>query len=98
CVAMLGKAEAGRALVSNRVGEHQLSPRPGTALDPCAASLPARSRPPMPVMSNLWIRRMAENHRIIEPFVEAQKHDGVINYGLSSKGYDARIAHEFKLF
>jgi dCTP deaminase len=47
----------------------------------------------MPVMSDRWIRRMAQ-----EPFVEAQKRDGVISYGLSSYGYDARIADEFKLF
>ena len=35
---------------------------------------------------------------MIEPFVESQKRDGVISYGLSSYGYDARIADEFKLF
>ena len=35
---------------------------------------------------------------MIEPFVEAQKRDGVISYGLSSYGYDARIADEFKIF
>ncbi len=52
----------------------------------------------MPVMSDRWIRRMAEDHAMIAPFVEAQKRDGVISYGLSSYGYDARIADEFKLF
>ena len=52
----------------------------------------------MPVMSDLWIRRMATDHGMIEPFVEAQKRDGVISYGLSSYGYDARIADEFKIF
>ena len=52
----------------------------------------------MPVMSDRWIRRMAQDHGMIEPFVEAQKRDGVISYGLSSYGYDARIADEFKLF
>jgi len=41
---------------------------------------------------------MAQDHRMIEPFVEAQKRDGVISYGLSSYGYDARIADEFKIF
>ena len=52
----------------------------------------------MPVMSDRWIRRMARNQGIIEPFVEAQKRENVISYGLSSYGYDARIADEFKIF
>src|SRR3984957_17127906 len=52
----------------------------------------------MPVLSDRWIRQMAQDHRMIEPFVEAQKRDGVISYGLSSYGYDARIADEFKIF
>ena len=35
---------------------------------------------------------------MIEPFVEGQRRDGVISYGLSSFGYDARVAPEFKIF
>ncbi len=53
---------------------------------------------PMAVMSDRWIRRMAQERRMIEPFMEAQKREGVISYGLSSYGYDARIADEFKIF
>ena len=45
----------------------------------------------MAVMSDRWIRRMAQDHGMIAPFVEAQKREGVISYGLSSYGYDARI-------
>ncbi len=52
----------------------------------------------MPVMADRWIRRMAREHAMIEPFTEAQKRDGVISYGLSSYGYDARVADEFKIF
>ena len=52
----------------------------------------------MPVMSDRWIRRMATEHAMIEPFVETQKRDGVISYGLSSYGYDARCADAFKVF
>ena len=52
----------------------------------------------MPVMADRWIRRMAQDHGMIEPFTEAQKRDGVISYGLSSYGYDARVADEFKIF
>ena len=52
----------------------------------------------MPVMPDHWIRRMATENGMIEPFVESQHRDGVISYGLSSYGYDARVADEFKIF
>ncbi len=52
----------------------------------------------MSVMSDRWIRRMASDNGMIHPFVETQKRDGVISYGLSSYGYDARVADEFKVF
>jgi dCTP deaminase len=52
----------------------------------------------MSVMSDRWIRKMAREHRMIEPFHEKQVREGVISYGLSSYGYDARIADEFKIF
>jgi dCTP deaminase len=45
-----------------------------------------------------WIRRMAEEHRMIEPFAAGQVRDGVISYGVSSYGYDIRVANEFKIF
>ncbi len=52
----------------------------------------------MSVQSDRWIREQAEAHGMIEPFVEAQRRDGCISYGLSSYGYDARVADEFKIF
>jgi dCTP deaminase len=52
----------------------------------------------MAIMSDKWIRRMATEHGMIEPFVERQTRDGVISYGLSSYGYDARATDEFKIF
>jgi deoxycytidine triphosphate deaminase len=52
----------------------------------------------MPVMSDRWIRRMALDHGMIEPFHEKQVREGVVSYGVSSYGYDARIADEFKIF
>ena len=52
----------------------------------------------MPVLSDFWIRRMALEHRMIDPFVERQRREGVISYGLSSYGYDARVADQFKIF
>jgi len=45
-----------------------------------------------------WIRKMALEQRMIEPFVDGQVRDGVISYGLSSYGYDIRVADEFKVF
>ena len=41
---------------------------------------------------------MAVEHRMIEPFSDKQVRDGVVSYGLSSYGYDVRIADEFKIF
>ena len=45
-----------------------------------------------------WIRKMAHEHGMIEPFVENQVREGVISYGVSSYGYDMRVADEFKVF
>ncbi len=52
----------------------------------------------MSILSDRWIRNEAKHTRMIEPFVEAQKKDGCISYGLSSYGYDARVSDEFKVF
>lgn len=45
-----------------------------------------------------WIRQMAIEHQMIEPFVDHQVRDGLISFGLSSYGYDIRVAQEFKIF
>jgi len=50
------------------------------------------------IKSDRWIRRMAQEHGMIEPFIDGQVRDGVISYGNSSYGYDMRIANEFKVF
>jgi dCTP deaminase len=52
----------------------------------------------MGIKSDGWIRRMAKEKRMIEPFVDRQSHNGVISYGVSSYGYDIRVADEFKIF
>jgi dCTP deaminase len=54
--------------------------------------------PAMSIKSDRWIRRMATEHRMIEPFADDQIRDGVISYGVSSYGYDMRVAPEFKIF
>src|SRR5712692_918519 len=48
--------------------------------------------------SDRWIRKMAQEHDMINPFSEKQVREGVISYGLSSYGYDLRVADEFKIF
>ncbi len=45
-----------------------------------------------------WIREMALHQGMIEPFADAQVREGVISYGVSSYGYDMRVADEFKIF
>ena len=45
-----------------------------------------------------WIRKMAEEQGMIEPFVDKQVRDGAISYGVSSYGYDLRVSDEFKIF
>jgi dCTP deaminase len=54
--------------------------------------------PCMSVKSDKWIRRMAVDHKMIEPFADSQVRDGVISYGVSSYGYDMRVADEFRIF
>ena len=45
-----------------------------------------------------WIRKMALEQKMIEPYVDTQERKGVISYGVSSYGYDLRVADEFKIF
>ncbi len=52
----------------------------------------------MTIKSDRWIKRMAREHRMIEPFVESQVRGSAISYGVSSYGYDIRVADEFKVF
>ena len=52
----------------------------------------------MSVMPDTWIRKMALEHGMITPFTDALKREGVISYGVSSYGYDARVSDEFKIF
>jgi dCTP deaminase len=52
----------------------------------------------MTIKSDRWIRRMALEHGMIEPFADQQVRAGVISYGVSSYGYDMRVATEFRIF
>jgi dCTP deaminase len=56
----------------------------------------------MSVMQDSWIRKMALENNMIEPFIDRQIRDNkegkIISYGLTSYGYDARVSDEFKIF
>jgi len=52
----------------------------------------------MTVLSDKWIREMAKNHDMINPFEDKQVRGNKISFGLSSYGYDARVSNEFKIF
>ena len=52
----------------------------------------------MAIKSDKWIRKMSREHGMIEPFVDSQVSAGIVSYGLSSYGYDIRVADEFKIF
>ncbi len=52
----------------------------------------------MSIKPDHWIRKMATEHSMIEPFEPGQVRNGVISYGVSSYGYDIRVADEFKIF
>jgi len=52
----------------------------------------------MGIKSDRWITQMAKEHGMIEPFADQQVRQGGISYGVSSYGYDMRVANEFKIF
>ncbi len=56
----------------------------------------------MSIKSDNWIRRMAREQRMIEPFEAGQVREvnghRIVSYGTSSYGYDVRCADEFKIF
>ena len=52
----------------------------------------------MTVLSDRWIKKMAQEKGMIKPFIPKQKKGKTISYGLSSFGYDARVSNEFKIF
>ena len=52
----------------------------------------------MSIKPDRWIRKMALEHKMIEPFEDRQVREGVISYGVSSYGYDMRVAEDFQIF
>jgi dCTP deaminase len=52
----------------------------------------------MGIKSDRWITEMAKRHGMIEPYEDKQVRAGTISYGVSSYGYDMRVAREFRIF
>jgi dCTP deaminase len=52
----------------------------------------------MGLKADNWIKKMAQEYGMIEPFVAEQVRQGVISYGVSSYGYDIRVSNQFKIF
>lgn len=52
----------------------------------------------MGIKSDNWIKKMALEEKMIEPFTDKQTTEGAISYGVSSYGYDIRVTDEFKVF
>ena len=52
----------------------------------------------MSIKPDHWIRKMALEHGMIEPYVDKQTTKGAISYGVSAYGYDIRVSDEFKVF
>src|SRR5258708_31279709 len=74
------------------------SPTRQSALATAHRTRTPRRRLWMSVKPDHWIRKMAQEHKMIEPFEDRQVRDGVISYGVSSYGYDIRVADEFRIF
>jgi dCTP deaminase len=95
------KARKSWGIGENCAPDFEPAARPGKMPD---RIFPPRysGHPAMSIKSDKWIRRMAQEHGMIEPFVERQMRgegaDRVISYGVSSYGYDVRCADEFKVF
>ena len=52
----------------------------------------------MAIKSDHWIKKMSLEKKMINPFTDEQMKSGLISYGLSSYGYDIRVADEYKIF
>jgi dCTP deaminase len=89
-----------RSFVGQRVAKGLTAPLPGATLSVGCGARPAGpgASTGVTIKSDRWIKRMALDKGMIEPFEERQFRSGVISYGLSSYGYDLRIADSFKIF
>src|SRR5690606_31222094 len=98
-----------RAGAASSAGQDRAAPR-RRDLDVVPARLRARTfrfrrrqvRRYMTIKSDRWIKRMAREHGMIEPFepvqVRTHRDKKAVSYGVSSYGYDVRCADEFKIF
>jgi dCTP deaminase len=92
-----------RAALERRIANFDLVspfpvPLPGSPFPVPRSRFPTFPNAVMSIQSDRWITRMALEHRMIEPFEGRQVRSGVISYGVSSYGYDMRVAREFRIF
>ena len=73
-------------------------PTPAQVAKTVAGADKQGEQPIMGVMPDHWIRKMAQEQAMISPFEDRLHREGVVSYGLSSYGYDARCSTEFKIF
>jgi dCTP deaminase len=52
----------------------------------------------MAIKSDRWIRKMSAEQDMINPYTDGKNKPGSISYGVSSYGYDIRVADEYKIF
>jgi dCTP deaminase len=71
-------------------------PRAATSLDVSAEGQIVA--PPGKILVDREIREYVKKYRMLDPFEERLKREGVISYGLSSMGYDIRVTDEYKIF
>jgi dCTP deaminase len=67
-------------------------------LDVLVVGISEEGKTSMPAQPDSWITRMARERGMIEPFEASQVRQGVISFGVSSYGYDLRLADEFRVF
>jgi dCTP deaminase len=87
-----------RLLFGGRIWANAKSHHNACAVSKCKMVCACYLEEMMSVKSDKWISKMAREHRMIEPFEDRQVREGVISYGVSSYGYDMRVADEFRIF
>src|SRR4030095_7867298 len=84
-----GKPQAAQGAVQSEGTDQEIhGQRLSLAPSSSKSAAPLAETTRMAILSDRWIRRMAKEKGMIEPFVDSQKRDGIISYGLSSSGYD----------
>jgi dCTP deaminase len=86
----------------DNIAQNDIAAPPAPLRLPYCESTTIENLSRMSIKSDRWIRRMAQQHRMIEPFepnqIKEVNGQRIVSYGTSSYGYDIRCSNEFKLF